>query len=250
MSTSSSSGLPGRAARFHALIPCAGSGSRLPGDVPKQYRRLLGDCVVRHTVDAFLQTPRIASVGVVVQPGDTFAAACLAPDPRLRIAARGGPTRAHSVIGGLDALIESGAARHDWALVHDAARCCIAPALIDALIDACAGDAVGGLLALPLADTLKAAAGDGRVARTEPREDRWLAQTPQMFRIGALLDALREAVALGVPPTDEAGAMERIGARPLLVAGAAWNFKITRPDDLDLAQALLARRREQRGDRQ
>lgn len=239
-----------RDAGFHALIPCAGSGSRLPGDVPKQYRRLLGRCVVRHTVDAFVRVPRVASVSVVVQPGDAVAAVCLESTPRLRIIERGGPTRAHSVIGGLEALLAGGAAAHDWVLVHDAARCCITPTLIDALIEACAGDPVGGLLALPLPDTLKAAGDDRRVARTEPRDGRWLAQTPQMFRIGALLEALRAAVAAQAPPTDESGAIERTGARPLLVPGAAWNFKITYPDDLELAQALLAQRRAAQGERQ
>ena len=249
MPSSPHASLPGENARFHALIPSAGGGSRLPGDVPKQYRRLLGDCVVGHTVGAFLRTARIASVSVVVQAGDALAASCLRLDPRLRIVARGGPTRAHSVLGGLEALLDAGARAADWALVHDAARCCITPELIDVLLDACAGDPVGGLLALPLPDTLKAADGTGRVARTEPREGRWLAQTPQMFRIGELRHALQAAIGAHAPPTDEAGAMERLGAHPRLVTGAAWNFKITYPDDLELAQALLERRLGQ-GERQ
>jgi 2-C-methyl-D-erythritol 4-phosphate cytidylyltransferase len=253
------------------VIPSAGSGSRLPGDAPKQYRRLLGESVVQHTVRAFLQTPRIASVSVVVQEGDVWAADALQPDPRLHLLPRGGATRAHSVLGGLEALLlDAGAAHDDWALVHDAARCCITPELIDRLIDACLPDDVGGLLALPLPDTLKAADSAGRVARTEPREGRWLAQTPQMFRIGALREALRAAIEANAPPppgrpkagaapsggseraagawgqqsppTDEAGAMERQGTHPLLVTGASWNFKITYSPDLELAQALLAAR--------
>lgn len=231
--------------RFHALIPSAGTGSRLPGDVPKQYRRLLGDAVVQHTVRAFLRTPRIATVSVVVQPGDSWAAACLRPDPRLQLLPRGGATRAHSVLGGLQALAAAGAAAHDWVLVHDAARCCITPELIDRLIDACAADAVGGLLALPLPDTLKRADAAGRVERTEPRDGRWLAQTPQMFRLAMLTDALRASIAAGgqtAPPTDEAWAVEQSGLRPLLVPGAAFNFKITYPQDLELAQAVLAAR--------
>jgi 2-C-methyl-D-erythritol 4-phosphate cytidylyltransferase len=224
------------------VIPSAGSGSRLPGDAPKQYRRLLGESVVQHTVRAFLQTPRIASVSVVVQEGDVWAADALQPDPRLHLLPRGGATRAHSVLGGLEALLASGADVSDWALVHDAARCCITPELIDRLIDSCLPDDVGGLLALPLPDTLKAADSAGRVACTEPREGRWLAQTPQMFRIGALREALRAAIIVNAPPTDEAGAMERQGAHPLLVIGASWNFKITYFPDLELAQALLAAR--------
>ncbi|WP_079420665.1 2-C-methyl-D-erythritol 4-phosphate cytidylyltransferase [Thiomonas intermedia] len=226
----------------HAVIPSAGAGSRLPGDAPKQYRRLLGEAVVQHTVRAFLQTPRIASVSVVVQEGDAWAADSLQADARLQRVPRGGATRAHSVLGGLEALLASGADVSDWALVHDAARCCITPELIDRLIDACLPDDVGGLLALPLPDTLKAADAQGRVARTEPREGRWLAQTPQMFRIGALRCALQTALADHVALTDEASAMERQGAHPLLVTGASWNFKITYPQDLELAQALLAAR--------
>ena len=233
---------PDRPTRCHAVIPSAGSGSRLPGDAPKQYRHLLGEAVVQHTVRAFLQTPRIASVSVVVQADDVWAADALQPDPRLYLLPRGGATRAHSVLGGLEALLEAGAQPDDWALVHDAARCCITPELIDRLIDACMEDAFGGLLALPLPDTLKAADAAGRVARTEPREGRWLAQTPQMFRIGALREALLAALADQVSPTDEAGAMERQGARPLLVTGASWNFKITYSQDLELAQAVLAAR--------
>ncbi|MGC9162636.1 MAG: 2-C-methyl-D-erythritol 4-phosphate cytidylyltransferase [Thiomonas sp.] len=228
--------------RCHALIPCAGSGARLPGEVPKQYRTLQGDCVVQHTVRAFLRTPRIASVAVVVQAADTQAAACLQLDPRLSLLPLGGATRAHSVLGGLDGLLRAGALPTDWVLVHDAARCCITPELIDRLIDACATDPVGGLLALPLPDTLKTADTAGRVARTEPREGRWLAQTPQMFRLGPLREALLAAIALNAPPTDEAGAMERLGHMPLLVPGAAFNFKITYPQDLELAQAVLAAR--------
>jgi 2-C-methyl-D-erythritol 4-phosphate cytidylyltransferase len=119
--------------------------------------------------------------------------------------------------------------------VHDAARCLITPALIDSLIDACEGDDVGGLLAQPLADTLKIGNG-GRVAETLSRDDKWLAQTPQMFRIGRLLEALEQA---GDEVTDEASAMEAVGQRPLLVAGGAQNFKVTYPDDFALAEAVL-----------
>lgn len=230
------------APQAHALIPCAGSGSRLPGAAAKQYRLIAGDCVVAHTVRAFVAVPSLLTVAVVVQPGDAAAADCLraVTDPRLQVLPAGGPTRAHSVLGGLQALRDIGAADTDWVLVHDAARVGITPALIERLLAACADDAVGGLLALPLPDTLKRADDDGRVAATEPRERRWLAQTPQMFRLAALQSALQAAIAAGAPPTDEAGAMERLGARPRLVPGAARNFKITYPEDLELAAALLS----------
>jgi 2-C-methyl-D-erythritol 4-phosphate cytidylyltransferase len=128
-----------------------------------------------------------------------------------------------------------GATAQDWVLVHDAARCLITPALIDSLIDACATDEVGGLLALKIADTLKREE-DGRVAATVEREDKWLAQTPQMFRIGMLMHALERA---GSHVTDEAAALEGLGQRPLLVPGGAQNFKVTYPDDFALAEAVL-----------
>jgi 2-C-methyl-D-erythritol 4-phosphate cytidylyltransferase len=146
------------------------------------------------------------------------------------------------VCNGLDHLLASGAAPQDWVLVHDAARCLLTPALVDALIDACLPDAVGGLLALPLPDTLKRAQ-DGRVAATVERADKWLAQTPQMFRIGALRAALAPHAASGFAGiTDEASAMEAAGQRPLLVRGSAQNVKITYPEDFALAQAVLQAR--------
>jgi 2-C-methyl-D-erythritol 4-phosphate cytidylyltransferase len=151
------------------------------------------------------------------------------------IAACGGDTRASSVFNGLIYLLECGAAPDDWVLVHDAARCLITPEQINALIDACAGDAVGGLLALQLPDTLKSEVG-GRVASTLDRADKWLAQTPQMFRIGALVDALQQA---GDQVTDESSAMEFMGLKPLLVPGSAQNFKVTYPEDFALAEAVL-----------
>jgi 2-C-methyl-D-erythritol 4-phosphate cytidylyltransferase len=142
-------------------------------------------------------------------------------------------------------LYESGARDSDWVLVHDAARCLITPALVDTLIDACMNDPVGGLLALPMPDTLKRAVG-GRVASTVPREDKWLAQTPQMFRLGALHNALfAQAATAFAGVTDEASAVEMAGLQPLLVAGSAHNFKVTYPADFVLAQAVLVSRTAQ-----
>ena len=146
--------------------------------------------------------------------------------------------RAASVLNGLTALRQKGAADADWVLVHDAARCLVTPALIDSLIDACATDEVGGLLAHRLTDTLKHEQG-GRVASTLPRDGKWLAQTPQMFRIGTLAGALERA---GQAVTDEAGAIEALGLAPLLVPGSAQNFKVTYPDDFALADAVLRSR--------
>ena len=196
--------------------------------------------MVLHTLAAFAGVRRLAGVLVVVSQGDVFLesqnATCL-------IAACGGSTRASSVFNGLSALLERGAAPTDWVLVHDAARCLITTAQIDALIDACQDDAVGGLLALKLPDTLKRAVA-GRVAQTVDRSDKWLAQTPQMFRIAELQQAL---LAAGDAVTDEASALEFVGKAPLLVEGSAQNFKVTYPQDFALAQAVLTARNPSTG---
>ena len=223
--------------RCYALLPCAGRGQRAGGVLPKQYQMLAGQCVVQHTLAAFARVPRIARVLLVVAPGDDYAASL--PAGAFQIARCGGASRAESVFNGLQALLDAGAAPHDWVLVHDAARCLIEPAHIDALIDAALPDACGALLALPLVDTLKSAEG-GRAHATLPREGKWLAQTPQMFRIGALRAALAAHQAAGFAGiTDEASAMEAAGGAPLLVPGSAHNFKLTYPEDFALAEAVL-----------
>jgi len=231
--------MPADTPRCFALLPCAGSGSRAGTAQPKQYHPVAGQPLVRHTLAAFAKVPRIARVLVVVAPGeDTLQA----PDAAYSIAACGGATRAESVFNGLAALRDQGAGADDWVLVHDAARCLVTPALIEALIDACLPDAVGGLLALPLADTLKSATGTRAVATLE-RADKWLAQTPQMFRVGALHAALVAHAAQGFAGiTDEASAIEATGQRPLLVHGSAQNFKVTYPEDFALAEAILRSR--------
>lgn len=222
-------------ARLWALIPCAGTGSRSGADGPKQYQSVAGKPMVLHTLEAFAAVKRLAAVMVVVSAGDSFFDAGNAP---VLIAACGGATRAQSVLNGLSALLEYGAHGNDWVLVHDAARCLITAQQIDTLINACLPDEVGGLLALRLPDTLKQASG-GRVAATVDRSDKWLAQTPQMFRLGALRAALQAA---GDAVTDESSAMEARGRQPLLVEGSAQNFKVTYPQDFALAQAVLASR--------
>lgn len=218
--------------RFYALVPCAGTGSRAGTNGPKQYERIAGQPMVWHTLAAFAAVRRIARTLVVVAPGDGFFERN--PTSALVVAC-GGATRAASVANGLYELRRVGATEHDWVLVHDAARCLITPALIDKLIDACETDEVGGLLAYKLPDTLKRAE-EGRVAATLDREDKWLAQTPQMFRIGMLMQALERA---NGHITDEAGAIEALGHRPLLVSGGAQNLKVTYPDDFALAEAVL-----------
>lgn len=229
---------PSAAPRCWALIPCAGTGSRAGAAGPKQYQAVAGKPMVMHTLEAFADVPRIDQTLVVVSPEDTFFQTPQALNASFLIVPCGGSTRAASVFNGLNALLAEGAVAHDWVLVHDAARCLITPAQIDQLIEACLGDEVGGLLALPLSDTLKVAQA-GRVAATLPREDKWLAQTPQMFRIGSLIEALELA---GDAVTDESSAIEAMGLSPKLVAGSAQNFKVTYPEDFSLAQALLQSR--------
>ena len=222
------------ARRLHALIPCAGSGSRAGGTLAKQYQPLVGRPLVWHTIDAFRRVGRLESVLVVVAPDDDQ----LTPGEGYRVVAKGGATRAITVSNGLEELSAAGARDEDWVLVHDAARCLITPELIVRLVDACAASDAGGLLAQPLADTLKEEEG-GRVARTLPRQRKWLAQTPQMFRIGVLRQALAKA---GPGVTDEASAVEALGLRPLLVPGSAQNLKVTWPEDFVLAEAVLRSR--------
>jgi len=209
-------------------------GSRARTAGPKQYELLEGRPLVLHTLAAFAQVRRLASTTVVVAPGDDR----LASSEGYEVVPCGGSTRAASVAGGLDHLARRGASDQDWVLVHDAARCLVRPEWIDALIDTCEQDAVGGLLAQPLTDTLKQEEG-GRVQGTLARRGKWLAQTPQMFRIGVLRRALAQA---GGDVTDEASAVEALGLRPMLVPGSAQNIKVTWPEDFVLAGAVLRSR--------
>jgi len=226
--------------RCFALVPCAGSGSRAGTVRPKQYEPVAGRALVAHTLVALAQVPRLAATLVVLAPDDTeFERHAPAfTGERAWVARVGGASRAESVSQGLAELQARGAQPHDWVLVHDAARCLLQPAWVDRLIDACQHDEVGGLLALPVADTLKQSA-DGRVAATVDREAKWAAQTPQMFRLGLLAPALRGATA---QITDESSAIEALGHAPLLVRGDFENFKVTWPGDFALAERLLRTR--------
>jgi 2-C-methyl-D-erythritol 4-phosphate cytidylyltransferase / 2-C-methyl-D-erythritol 2,4-cyclodiphosphate synthase len=229
--------------RFFALIPCAGAGLRAGGDVPKQYRTIAGKPMVLHTLDAFAAVPRIAKTVVVVSPDDvTFSAFNADTDIDIDTFYCGGATRADTVQNGLQALLDKGCASADWVLIHDAARCLITPEQINHLIDECQHDAVGGLLACPVADTLKSSDFD-RVNGTIDRANKWAAQTPQMFRAGALQAALDQACKAGRAVTDEASAIEAIGLSPKLVKASSQNFKVTYPEDFALAEAILQSRK-------
>jgi 2-C-methyl-D-erythritol 4-phosphate cytidylyltransferase len=244
-------------ARVFVLMPCAGQGVRagLPcvdGVVgrPKQYQPIAGTPMIIHTVEAFRALgPVLAGLWLVISPEDSdfenvFPGFNAEGEHLLRA---GGATRAASVHNGLEALLAApGAAKAtDWVLVHDAARCLITPTQIQSLISSCCDDAVGGLLAQPLADTLKSERLEEhgvRVSATLDRAGKWLAQTPQMFRIGALLQALQQAEKSGLTVTDESSAMEALGLSPQLVRGSALNLKITYPEDFALAEAILLSR--------
>lgn len=236
--TPATSGAP----RCFALVPCAGVGARSGADRPKQYVALAGRPMVAHTLDALAAVARIEATLLVIAADDTLFDRLLPgwalEAPGRWLARCGGATRAATVASGLAELAARGARDDDWVLVHDAARCLLQPEWVERLIDACIDDPVGGLLALPMADTMKQAGADGRVAATVERSGKWAAQTPQMFRVGALRRALAEA---GDGVTDEASALEAVGQAPKLVVGDVLNVKVTWPGDFTLAARLLQR---------
>lgn len=203
---------------------------------PKQYLPLLGKTVIEHTLDRLSSHPRIAGVVVVIAPGDVHWQS-LSPKQTPMIA-EGGAERYHSVLNGLHKLATI-AQPHDWVLVHDAARPCIRHADIDTLIDSVAGHAVGGLLGVPVSDTVKRADNAGNVMDTVNRHGLWRAMTPQMFRLEVLMHALHYAVTQHLPVTDEAAAMELCGFAPRMIEGHADNIKITLPQDLMLAELYI-----------
>ena len=220
----------------YGLIPAAGQGARLGDETPKQYLDLRGEPMLAHAVRALLAHPAIAVAFVVLSPDDERYAAYdwSAFGDRLAPLWCGGATRRDSVLNGLVAMA-SVVDPDDWVLVHDAARPCLARVDVERLIAAVGDDDSGGILAVPLADTLKRADDAERIAATEPRERLWLAQTPQMFRHGTLLRALGGAAGV----TDEAAAVEALGVRPKLVPGSLRNLKVTYAADLAIAAALL-----------
>jgi 2-C-methyl-D-erythritol 4-phosphate cytidylyltransferase len=222
--------------RMFALVPAAGSGSRMGGEQPKQYLPLAGQTLIHHSLRALLRAPRIERVFVVLEADDTRwdGHEWSAFGERLLPLRCGGATRAESVRNGLAAA--PGVTDEDWVLVHDAARPCLPGEALERLIATLARDAVGGLLALRAADTLKRGDADDRVVETVERRHIWQAQTPQMFRRGPLLRALDRA---GAAVTDEASAVEALGLRPRLVEGDPRNIKVTYPRDLALAELIL-----------
>jgi 2-C-methyl-D-erythritol 4-phosphate cytidylyltransferase len=223
--------------RYIALIPAAGVGERMGTSMPKQYTQLAGKPMLQHVIDTFSSSPLISHTYVVVSANDAYISD-LPVTPGTTILKCGGATRQASVTNGLLAM-SSETQDDDWILVHDAARPGLTHDLLDKLIAFVKDDAVGGLLALPVVDTIKRSDGHGRAEMTVERSALWSAQTPQMFRHAQLLQALQQAQQQAKQTTDEASAIEAMGHRPKLVEGSARNFKVTLPQDLLLAELYL-----------
>ncbi len=231
--------------RYWLVMPAAGRGKRLGGAIPKQFLTVAGRPLIAWALQPFFDDPRCAGVMLAVAPDDTDWLSFRASLPRPVLETSGGAERADSVRLALQALLARGAQAADWVLVHDAARPCVSNAEIKALVDVVVAHAeadlrAGGLLAVPLADTLKR--GRSHSEATVPREGLWRALTPQMFRLGALLQALQQAESEGRKPTDEAQAMEWQGSEPLLVGGESTNIKVTTFADLRLVEGILQAR--------
>jgi 2-C-methyl-D-erythritol 4-phosphate cytidylyltransferase len=220
-----------------ALVPAAGSGSRAGGGLPKQYLTIEGEPLLFYALRQLAAHPLIHEVFVVLAPEDTHFRTAGGEElsAKIRPLYCGGETRTASVRNGIRSIRDV-IANEDWMLVHDAARPCLSVEALERLIREIASDDVGGLLAIPVADTLKRADGKDRVMTTERREGLWQAQTPQMFRYGVLNEALQLC---GPAVTDEAGAIEKLGLKPKLVVGEARNLKVTYPEDLALATIIL-----------
>ena len=225
--------------RYWSVVPAAGVGSRMGTIVPKQYLSLYGKTVIEHTLSRLCRHPQISGVVVAISVGDKYWQQLdLSGHNNIHVAV-GGAERCHSVLNGLQ-LLSGFADVNDWVLVHDAARPCIHHDDISRMIDVLKDHPVGGLLGLPVADTMKRSNAAGEVLETVSREHLWRALTPQMFRLGQLQQALQTALADGFLVTDDASAMEHIGRQPGLIAGRGDNIKITRPEDLSLAEMYLA----------
>ncbi len=225
--------------RYWAVIPAAGVGARMQADVPKQYLSINQKTILEHTLERFCSHPKIKGVIVAIsEDDDTWKTLGISSHPKITIV-EGGVERCHSVLNGLYALFEQ-ANINDWVLVHDAARPCLRIEDIDRLIDTLNGHDVGGLLGLPVRDTMKRVDNSSAIQETVDREGLWHALTPQMFHLGSLVDSLKSALSNDLIVTDEAQAIELNGLQPVLVEGHPDNIKITRNNDLLLAELFLS----------
>jgi 2-C-methyl-D-erythritol 4-phosphate cytidylyltransferase len=233
MNDSNSSQIPA----YWIVVPAAGIGARMGASFPKQYLPLVGKTVIEHTLERLLQIPNIAGIYLVLSEQDTYwADLSLAQDARIHLVA-GGAERCDSVLNALEKL-QTIASIDDWVLVHDAARPCIQTVSVLHLIDQVKNHSVGGILGVPVSDTLKQVA-DSVIQSTADRRLLWQAQTPQMFRLGLLRNCLQRALAEGKMITDESSALECYGYQSLMIQGRSDNIKITRPEDLAIAAMLL-----------
>jgi 2-C-methyl-D-erythritol 4-phosphate cytidylyltransferase len=224
--------------KFWAVVPAAGAGKRMSSAIPKQYLSLHGHQVIEHTVSRLLSHQKITAVCLALSPEDEWwSFTSFAEDERV-LRVTGGQERCHSVLNALKFLQEI-ASEEDWVLLHDAARPCLRHGDLEHLISELQQDSVGGLLGIPVHDTVKKVDLSGRVEATLPRDPLWRAFTPQMFRLGPLRKALQNALSQGYLVTDEASAMELAGHRPKMVEGHPDNIKITKPGDLALAEFYL-----------
>ena len=225
--------------KIWTVIPAAGIGTRMRRDIPKQYLQINGRCVLDYALETFCQHAQVEGVVVALAKDDPWWSTLELAGHKKVSTCEGGQERCHSVLNGLDKLLQSGAPS-DWVMVHDAARPCLRREDIDSLIDEVSTGQEGGILAIPVRDTMKRGDTDRRVQETVDRSQLWHALTPQMFRLGALRAAIDGALADGELVTDEASAMERAGAQVRLVEGHVDNIKITHPQDLLLANLYLS----------
>ncbi len=224
--------------RFWAVVPAAGVGRRMGNPTPKQYLELSGRPVIEHTLETLLACPRLDGVYVAVSAQDEWwSDIAVAKHPQV-VRVDGGAERCHSVLNALN-LLQQSAALDDWVLVHDAARPCLRMQDLEHLIDQLQEHPVGGVLGVPVRDTMKRADSQAAITETVSRDGLWHAYTPQMFRLGPLHQALEQAIAKGLTVTDDASAMELAGVTPVMVEGHDDNIKITRPEDLSLAEFYL-----------
>ncbi|SFP79498.1 2-C-methyl-D-erythritol 4-phosphate cytidylyltransferase [Nitrosomonas cryotolerans] len=232
--------------KYFALIPAAGTGSRMGNELPKQYLSLAHKPMIYHAIHTLCQSQWISRVFIVLAPGDTEWAQYDWSEfsDKLMVLYCGGVTRAESVRNGLAVGQEKAVINeNDWVLIHDAARPCLTTVQLEKLMNELMNDKVGGLLAIPVADTLKRGDIHNRIGSTESRENLWQAQTPQMFRYHLLIDALNNATTVNI--TDDASAVERLGFHPKLILSDVCNLKVTYPQDFALAELILQERKIQ-----
>ena len=224
--------------KYWAVIPAAGMGNRMGTEIPKQYLRIRDRCILEHVLSRFIEIPVIERIVVVVSDNDTYWPGLDLSRHKKVTSTIGGKERYHSVLNGLQSVVNT-AGEQDWVLVHDAARACVRADDIRLLIESLSNHPVGGLLGLPVRDTMKQTDTHNEITGTISRDGLWHALTPQMFRLGALKKAIKDVIDKNLEITDEAQAMEIAGFKPKFIQGHPDNIKITHKNDLPLAELYL-----------